>query len=1114
MLDQSANILVKSIETFIRRYFKNRLFKGLIFFTLLISSVFLAMVFLENLAYLPTYMRAILLYGYCMLFLIVLVRYVGIPVYKLIRYRQSMSYKEAAVYLGRFFPNVSDKLLNTLQLQDLYSIDNETELLVASINQRTLQLSKIPFASAVNLRENIRYLRWASIPLLILMVLFLAAPAFIQQPTERILDYNTVYNKPLPFTVSIKSPLFVTQNSDYELLIELEGDEFPEQFHIETNGMKMPMERIASNAFSLLFKKLSQEMLFQIRGGRYNSGILKLNVFPKAMLMSFEAHLQYPEYMNRENESIRDQNWIGVPQGTLINWRFYTRATDELHVMVDSANQQVDFLEDKWSLKTIVDASFDLELIASNTQSGPSEPMLLHIESIPDEWPSISVQLIEDEYLNSNKYFTGLIDDDYGFSRLERRIEIIDEKGQILKENAEVLQLDPTLLRQQFFYFLTLDSLRIENAKEIVVQFAVYDNDQVRGPKEKLSQSFTLLFTDPSTLDSISKAQEELITKSLEEVKEESALLRHEMREFQRELLQKKELDWNDKQQLEELIHRQQSLENLLESLKEDQKKLNQFNQDHDLVQERLLEKQQQIDKLIEEIIPEDIRQMMEELQKFLEELNKDQVAEMLKNLEMNNEKIEEMLDRNLALLKQLQFEKKMNEWMERLENLSKELIENAENTLEKGRDKDELSEELNRIQEAFEDEISSLDQLKQENELLEKPFNLENTEEEEQEIESKLEQGQESLSRRKNKESHDSQQNAAQGMQQLRDKVQQMMQMSSMQQLAEDAAEVRFLLETILRISFAQEDALMSLHQIRRDDPAYVGIMKDQSMIAEAFLTVEDSLRAISKRQPMIENFVFKEIDEINDHITESQEYMKDRHSSQAAASQQYAMMGMNNLALLLAESLKKMQENMGMPSPMQGEGQCADGQSPGEGIQNLREMQDALGQTLQDLMDGKNSGQNGMGMSEEIARMAAQQEAIRNQMKQLIDGLKAEGELGDKGLSEALKEMEMFEEQLVNKQLNQNLVKRQNEIMVRLLESEKAIKEREKEERRESTEFKGENFGNLIDENEYKRIIERQLDMLRTAPLDLQPYYKRKLSEYFMRFNIQARHEKDQIQ
>jgi len=216
--------------------------------------------------------------------------------------------------------------------------------------------------------------------------------------------------------------------------------------------------------------------------------------------------------------------------------------------------------------------------------------------------------------------------------------------------------------------------------------------------------------------------------------------------------------------------------------------------------------------------------------------------------------------------------------------------------------------------------------------------------------------------------------------------------------------------------------------------------------------------------------------------------------------------MMSMNNLALMLAEALKNMQESMGMPSPQQGKGKGkGKNPSPGKGLQNMREMQESLGKQLKEAMEGKQGkgkGQ-GKGLSEEMARMAAQQEALRNELKRMIDDLKSEGQTGDGGLNKVLEQMEKFEEGLVNKRLNQQLLEMNNEIVVRLLESEKAQKERDKEERRESEEFKGKNLSNPEEIPEYNRMLERQKETLRTNPIDLQPFYKRLVNDYFMKSN-----------
>jgi len=75
----------------------------------------------------------------------------------------------------------------------------------------------------------------------------------------------------------------------------------------------------------------------------------------------------------------------------------------------------------------------------------------------------------------------------------------------------------------------------------------------------------------------------------------------------------------------------------------------------------------------------------------------------------------------------------------------------------------------------------------------------------------------------------------------------------------------------------------------------------------------VEDSLLALSKRNPSISSFVNEEVakDKMT-NLDKSLEYLGERYTNNAIVNQQYAMMGYNNLALMLAESLDQMQQKM----------------------------------------------------------------------------------------------------------------------------------------------------------------------------------------------------------
>ena len=138
---------------------------------------------------------------------------------------------------------------------------------------------------------------------------------------------------------------------------------------------------------------------------------------------------------------------------------------------------------------------------------------------------------------------------------------------------------------------------------------------------------------------------------------------------------------------------------------------------------------------------------------------------------------------------------------------------------------------------------------------------------------------------------------------------------------------------------------------------------------------------------------------------------------------------------------------------------------------------------------------------MSEELARMAAQQEMIREGMQQILDEMKKNGQLGDDGIKQIMNDMEKLEEDIVNKRITNQTIKRNQEIMSRMLKAENAQQEREKEEKRKSDEYKGTDKTHNIDEIRYEESIKKQHDFLRTNPIEYQPFYKQKINEYFFK-------------
>ena len=170
---------------------------------------------------------------------------------------------------------------------------------------------------------------------------------------------------------------------------------------------------------------------------------------------------------------------------------------------------------------------------------------------------------------------------------------------------------------------------------------------------------------------------------------------------------------------------------------------------------------------------------------------------------------------------------------------------------------------------------------------------------------------------------------------------------------------------------------------------------------------------------------------------------------------------------------------------------------------MKDMKDLQQQLGEQLkkmqQQMQQQQQDGMPMQTMSEELARMAAEQEMIRQGMQQILEEMKQNGILGDDGINQIIKDMERLEEDIVNKRITNQTIRRNKDIMSRMLKAENAQQEREKEEKRKSDEYKGPEKSHNIDELRYEESIRKQQDFLRTNPIEYQPFYKQKINEYF---------------
>ena len=1106
----APNKLIEKIEGFTRKYYLNRLIQGVLVGAVLWIVFYLLINGLEYFSWFPPKGRFVLLLFLLAGSVFVLAYHFLIPLVNLIRFRKKMSVEQASVLIGKFFPEIKDKLLNTIQLSNQMEASKvgpstgsgtENDLLAATIEQRSARLSPIRFTDAVDLRGNLKYLGIFFGTLLILIALMVFLPSFAVQPTQRIVNYEQHFEKPLPYQVEIEQDeIETTQGKEVKFNIRVTGDRIPEAFYVKSELGQQLMSKGSANDFSYTFKNLFNDLTFNVIGGEYTSRPLHITVHPNPTLLSYRCEVRYPTYIHRNNETMDAKTRLIVPQGTTLNFSFTTRDTERMTVTRDSLQTDLTAKDDVFEYQFVASQSIKFEVQVQNAWNNTLEPLPFSVDVLPDAYPDIRVESF-DEQLSTDVYFSGLVTDDYGFSKLTFNCLV---KEPIEKKIVKPVALDLKQTRTSFFYSFNMDSLGIMPGQNMEVYFEVWDNDGFHGPKSKRSETFTYYKPSESALDSIANEQSEDIMERLQEKSQAADKLQDEIEKMLQDLIQKKDLDWSDKEKMKDLLEKQQQIQDEWNKLQEEQEKLADFMKEHEIANEDLIKKQEQINKLFEEVIPEELRKMMEQIDKLLEDMPREQMQQMMQDIKKNNQSMQELLDRNLALLEQLKMEKDLNDLANKLEKLGEELQKQEPENQNKEAGEESEQKSAEEAKEEFDKMMDELDQLLEKNQDLQQPFNMEKDEEMEESINQDLNDAMQQEQSGEQQKSQNKKQDAGQKMQQMAQNMMSMMQMGGMQQMAEDAHLMRILLENVVHASHEQEALMTEIGTLRTDDPSLTDKIIHQKEVADNFNMVRDSLRSMAMRQPMIMNFVFDELHTIENQTGNAMKHLNDLKLSQAVRHQQTAMMSMNNLALMLAESLENMEnslESMGMPMQSC---QSKPGKQGQQSMKNMQQLQQQLSEQLKKMQQQMEQGQKTPNStSEEFARMAAEQEMLRQGMQQMLNDMKENGQIGDDGMNEIIKDMEKLEEELVNKKINRQMVELSRKIESRMLESQKAQEKREQEEKRKSNEFKGNHFDRNIDEILYNETLKKNQEFLRTNPIEFAPYYKDKINEYYLKKN-----------
>ena len=1083
-MGKKANILLfNKLNSFIKKYYLNKFIKGIIYSASILFLLFIIFSIVEHFLNLDVSERTFIFWTYILVAFYLMLTLVLSPILKIFKIGKIISHKHAAKILGDHFVEIDDKLINLLQLNEMD--EKENELITASIIQKTNKIKLVQFNSAIRLSNNKKHIKWLILPMAIILSLFISGKKYvITESSARIIKHNTFFEPEAPFKYIFQNELSVVQYENYELNISLSGNEIPSDVYIEINNSAFKLTKLNKTSFNYLFKSVNQDISFRLLAGGYKSNIYTLTALPMPKVIDFDMRIDYPKYTKIKPKVISNNGDVTVPEGTKILWTFNLKNTDSISFNFNNKDQfekaKNPFLKNKEIKKTL-----NYTIITKNNNL--TDSLKYKITTVKDNYPIINVELLKDSS-NENYFFKGAIEDDYGLSALYFNYKIITPDTSIYK--SERIKIEG--YNQEIFYYnFNTNSVSLNAGSEMIFFFNVFDNDEINGPKKTKSDLFKYKELTKKELllkkDSINNSTKSKLNNS----KNISAQIQENIKKLNKHLIEKENVDWEVKKLAKEIIDQQKQLEKQIKSA---QKSNSSSIKSQEKMQSESIEKQKQLDELIQNLIDEETKKLIDELEKKLSEIDKNKLKNLLEKLDAENNSIERELERELELLKQLELEQKIEEALEKVQDLISKQKTLEKETSDKKINTDDLSSKQEKIKDEFEEIKKDLNDIKNKNDNLEEKINIPSTNQEENDINELMDKSSKELKRNNRKKSKKKQNEAIENLKKLKQSLNEMEMQCNSESNIEDMDALRQILENLITLSFEQEKLISETNNIGKNNPKYLTIVQNQKKLSDDSKIIEDSLFALSKRVVEIKSIINKEITSVKINMQKATKELEERNKKKATNRQQYVMTSTNNLALILSEILEQMQKDLNSPSSQCNKPKNCNkpSNSSQPSLSELKKAQKRLSQSMKERNKGKNTKEN----AKELMMLARQQEEIRNNLLKLRDEI---GKTGEKGkIDDLLNKMEQNETDIVNNRITKESLKRQTEIFNKLLEFENAQKEKDQDSQRESTEWIFEDNNN-IKYQEYLKKKTAQQELIKTTPIQLTPYYKTKVKDYF---------------
>jgi len=988
---------------------------------------------------------------------------------------------QASRRLEENFSNLKDRLVNAFQLSNRsYKKEGYSEeLITAVIREAERILIKTPIFDIIN-RRKLKVV-YGLLSLILVSILLYS----LLLPQRFSLGLYVSFNpKNLPVEFSITPGNLQTgKDSIIAISIRLSSPySFPSIYFVK-DGKR---EKVAlTHNYALLKERVTKGFSYYFQLFSKRSNLYTIGIREPLEITQVRFKYIYPSY-SRLLPKTTEAKELSALLGTRVevSGTASHKIKEGTLLFDDSSYIPLSVNGERFSGEFIIKKKGKFKILLEDIFGNRNSPEVFRILPMEDEAPIVRIFSPgrDIDLPISMKVLLGITSvDDYGLKALYL---VYDREG---KKERIPLKYFKAEVEDSFYYYWDLTQLDLLPGEEVSYYALVFDNDTYSGPKSSKSETYRVRFPRMEEIyrDVVEKTQE--FEERLLPISQVQKELEKDLARLERDLMEKRRMEFMKKETLNRILARQDTLLKQIKELQQNiRDAINSLEQGM-VWDKESLNKLREIDRLLSEILPEDLQRSMDELRRALGE-NYPKLKRALGDFKLSQEELRRALDRTLSLLKQLREEERLRALKETSEELYKTQRDIEKGIGEEQREKlAELERDIEKTLSSLKKETEELSSELSDKELAEdlskllKKIEEERLKERAGELSENLSSGELSKAKRRARRLSGSLKGLKEGYSQVYNKFLAKRQREVREKLSQAA-------QNLISLSKAQEDIERG---IESKSPPH-SLAKTQEAVKQGTEVIAESLFSLSKRSLMVSPMITNKALSALSEMEAAKEELEQGRPSLAQKSSAKAREALDQATTSILHSLNQACSGGG-------------GGSLEDFLEALSKL--SLAQMNLNQLTGMvlpipmpRGGLTPRQLSQ-IKRILSKQSELRRELEELASSYSERPGLTS-SIEGVAQEMRKIEEDLKKLQISRKIIKRQEKVLTRLLDAQRSIREKGFSKKRER--IVGKEYPNLPspsplpkDFGERKRAL-REL-LLKALREGYPPEYEALIKAYF---------------